>query len=345
MEDFSGNGATGSTKSWEAGFAKTAEQPEIAKKFGKEERNGMEDHKESTSNDYMIRGIAGNDEIRCFAVTGRNLVERARDAHGTSPVATAALGRTMLGALMMSDMLKNDDDLLTVRFDGDGPLGSIVVTADHHGNVKGYVQQPLVMLPLKADGHLDVGRAVGKGTLTVIRDLDMKNTYNGQIAIHSGEIADDLTHYFAESEQIPSSVGLGVLVDTDHTVRKAGGFLIQLMPFASEETIRRLEKNLSSIRYVTEMLEDGMTPEDMLREALRGFDDLRITDETKVQFHCNCSRERVSRALSLLGEKELTSMIEEKKPVELSCSFCGRKYAFSVAELEKIREKQRKKEG
>ena len=332
-------------KNMEDACKQMARRPEAAWEIGsdREERNGMEDQKKNNSEDYMIRGIAGNDEIRCFAVTGRNLVEKARDAHGTSPVATAALGRTMLGALMMSDMLKNDDDLLTVRFDGDGPLGSIVVTADHHGNVKGYVQQPLVMLPLKADGHLDVGRAVGKGTLTVIRDLDMKNTYNGQIAIHSGEIADDLTHYFAESEQIPSSVGLGVLVDTDHTVKKAGGFLIQLMPFASEETIRRLEKNLSSIRYVTEMLEDGMTPEDMLREALRGFDDLRITDETKVQFHCNCSRERVSRALSLLGEKELTSMIEEKKPVELSCSFCGRKYAFSVAELEKIRENVRNK--
>ena len=303
----------------------------------------MEEQKVNNSNDYMIRGIAGNNEIRCFAVTGRDLVEKAREANGTSPGATAARGRTMMGALMMSDMLKNDDDLLTIRFDGDGPLGSIVVTADHHGNVKGYVQQPLVMLPLKADGHLDVGRAVGKGTLTVIRDLDMKDTYNGQIAIHSGEIADDLTHYFAESEQIPSSVGLGVLVDTDHTVKKAGGFLIQLMPFASEETISRLEKNLSSIRYVTEMLEDGMTPEDMLREALKGFDDLRITDKTKVQFHCNCSRDRVSRALSLLGEKELTLMIEEKKPVELSCSFCGRKYAFSVAELEEILEKIRSK--
>lgn len=297
----------------------------------------MEEQKNRKQNDYMIRGIAANNEIRCFAITGRDLVDKARLSHGTSPVATAALGRTMMGALMMSDMLKNDDDLLTIRFDGDGPLGSIVVTADHHGNVKGYVQQPLVMLPLKADGHLDVGRAVGKGTLTVIRDLDLKDTYNGQIAIHSGEIADDLTHYFAESEQIPSSVGLGVLVDTDHTVKKAGGFLIQLMPFASDETISRLENNLSAIRYVTEMLEDGMTPEDMLREALNGFDDLRITDTTEVQFFCNCSRDRVSRALALLGDEELTSMISDQKPVELSCSFCGRKYAFSVAELEQIK--------
>lgn len=297
----------------------------------------MEEQKNRKQNDYMIRGIAANNEIRCFAITGRDLVDKARASHGTSPVATAALGRTMMGALMMSDMLKNDEDLLTIRFDGDGPLGAIVVTADHHGNVKGYVQQPLVMLPLKADGHLDVGRAVGKGTLTVIRDLDLKDTYNGQIAIHSGEIADDLTHYFAESEQIPSSVGLGVLVDTDHTVKKAGGFLIQLMPFASDETISRLEKNLSSIRYVTEMLEDGMTPEDMLREALNGFDDLRITDTTEVQFFCNCSRDRVSRALALLGDEELTSMIRDQKPVEFSCSFCGRKYEFSVAELEHIK--------
>ena len=287
--------------------------------------------------DYMIRGIAANDEIRCFAVTGRELVDQARAAHGTSPVATAALGRTMMGALMMSDMLKNEDDLLTIRFDGDGPLGAIVVTADHHGNVKGYVQQPLVMLPLKADGHLDVGGAVGKGTLTVIRDMGMENAYNGQIAIHSGEIADDLTHYFAESEQIPSSVGLGVLVDTDLSVKKAGGFLIQLMPFASEETISRLEQNLSSIRYVTDMMEDGLSPEDMLREALAGFDDLKITDKTPVQFHCNCSRDRVSRALMLIGKEELTSMIEEAKPVELSCQFCGSKYSFSTAELEEIR--------
>ena len=287
--------------------------------------------------DYMIRGIAANNEIRCFAVTGRDLVEKARVSHGTSPVATAALGRTMMGALMMSDMLKNDDDLLTIRFDGDGPLGSIVVTGDRHGNVKGYVQQPLVMLPLKADGHLDVGGAVGKGMLTVIRDLDMKNSYNGQIAIHSGEIADDLTHYFAESEQIPSSVGLGVLVDTDYTVKKAGGFLIQLMPFASEETISRLETNLNAIPYVTDMMEAGLTPEGMLEKVLNGFDDLRITDKMPVQFHCNCSRDRVRRALALIGADELKSMIAEGKPAELSCQFCGQKYTFSTQELEEIR--------
>ena len=198
--------------------------------------------------DYMIRAIAANDEIRAFAVTSRNLVEEARKAHNTSPLATAALGRTMSAAVMMNDMLKNEDDLLTLQFNGDGPLGQITVTADHHGNVKGFVQHTDVKLPLKADGHLDVGRGVGKGTLTVIRDLDDGKTYNGQVEIHSGEIADDITHYFAESEQVPSSVGLGVLVDTDRTVRKAGGFIIQLMPFTSDETIDKLEKNLKKIR-------------------------------------------------------------------------------------------------
>lgn len=289
-------------------------------------------------NDYLIRGIAANNEIRCFAVAGTALTETARLSHQTTPVATAALGRSMMGALMMSDMLKNDGDLITLRFDGDGPLGSIVVTADRRGNVKGYVQNPFVELPLKADGHLDVGGAVGKGMLSVIRDLDMKNTYNGQIAIHSGEIADDLTHYFAESEQIPSSVGLGVLVNTDCSVKQAGGFLIQLMPFASEKTISQLEENLQAIPYVTDMMEDGLTPEGMLAAALKGFDDLRITDTMPVQFHCNCSRERVERALSLLGEPELTSMIRENRPFDLSCQFCGRQYHFSCPELEKIRD-------
>lgn len=286
--------------------------------------------------DYMIRAIAANEQIRAFAVTSRNLAEEARKAHGTAPVATAALGRTLTGALMMSEMLKNDKDLITLIFDGDGPLGKITVTADHHGNVKGYVEHPLVELPLKADGHLDVGGAVGKGTLTVIRDLDLKNTYNGQIAIHSGEIADDLTHYFAESEQIPSSVGLGVLVDTDRTVKHAGGFLIQLMPFAEDRTIDRLEKNLRAIPYVTDMLDEGLSPEDMLKRVLDGFDVTFTSGQVPVQFHCNCSRGKVSRALLLIGEDELRAMIAENHPAELNCQFCGKKYHFSVAELEKL---------
>lgn len=288
--------------------------------------------------DYMIRAIAADKQIRAFAVTGRELVEKARGAHGTSPVATAALGRTMCGALMMSDMLKNEKDLLTLQFAGDGPLGKIVVTADHNGNVKGYVDNPLVVLPLKPDGHLNVGGAVGKGTLTVIRDLDLKNSYNGQIPIYSGEIAEDLTHYFAESEQIPSSVGLGVLVDTDMTVRQAGGFIVQLMPFAQEETIAKLEENLKAFGYVTDRMEEGATPEIMLQKVLEGFD-VEITEKIPVQFKCNCSRERVEAALMLLGKKELTEMIDDGKEIELSCHFCGAKYTFSTDELVRIREK------
>ena len=288
--------------------------------------------------DYMIRAIAADKQIRAFAVTGRELVEKARGAHGTSPVATAALGRTMCGALMMSDMLKNEKDLLTLQFAGDGPLGKIVVTADHNGNVKGYVDNPLVVLPLKPDGHLNVGGAVGKGTLTVIRDLDLKNSYNGQIPIYSGEIAEDLTHYFAESEQIPSSVGLGVLVDTDMSVRQAGGFIVQLMPFAREETIAKLEENLKAFGYVTDRMEEGATPEIMLQKVLEGFD-VEITEKIPVQFKCNCSWERVEAALMLLGKKELTEMIDDGKEIELSCHFCGAKYTFSTDELVRIREK------
>ena len=287
--------------------------------------------------DYLIRRMAGNNELRCCAVTSKWLVEEARMAHGTSPVASAALGRTMSGALLMSDLLKGDDDLMTVRFDGDGPLGAVVVTAGRHGDVKGYVQNPQVWLPLKADGHLDVGRAVGKGMLTVIRDLDGENSYTGQTAIRTGEIAEDLTWYFAESEQVPSSVGLGVLVDTDQTIRKAGGFLIQLMPYASDETIDRLEQNLGSIRSVTDMLEDGLAPEQMLGEVLRGFDDLAIVERMPVRFRCNCSRDRVEQALMLIGEVELKELIRAGQGASLSCQFCGKQYYFGTSELEKIR--------
>lgn len=288
------------------------------------------------SEDYMVRAMAAGEEIRAFAVTSRNLAEEARTAHGTAPVCTAALGRTLSGALMMSDMLKDKDACLTVRFDGDGPIGGITVTADNNGNVKGYVKNPLVTLPLKADGHLDVGGAVGRGTLTVIRDMDREHTYNGQVAIHSGEIADDLTHYFAESEQVPSIVGLGVLVDTDHSVKHAGGFIVQLMPFASEETISHLEKNAQKLEYVTDMMERGLSPEEMLGQVLDGFD-VEFTGTKPVQWYCNCSRERVERALKLIGKEELDSMIADGKDVELTCQFCGKHYSFTPDQLRFIR--------
>ena len=292
------------------------------------------------NHDYMVRAIAAGEQIRAFAVTSRDLVEEARQAHNTSPIATAALGRTMSGALMMADMLKGDQDLLTIQIDGDGPLQGITVTADNQGNVKGYVINPFVILPPEANGHLNVGGGVGRGTLTVIRDLDLKNTYSGQVELYSGEIAEDLTHYFAESEQIPSSVGLGVLMNHDNTVKRAGGFIIQLMPFASDEVIDRLEENLRKFGYVTDVLDDGNSPEDMLRLALDGFD-VEITDRRPVQFHCNCDRERVERALLLIGEEELTDIIDKGEPIELSCQFCGKKYPFSLIELARIRDELR----
>ena len=285
----------------------------------------------------MIRAVAAGEELRAFAVTSRNLVEEARKAHGTTPLATAALGRTMSAALMMAYMLKGEDDLLTILIDGDGPLGGIVATADSHGGVKGYVKNPWVILPAKEDGHLNVGAGVGRGLLTVIRDLDMKNTYSGQVDLCSGEIAEDLTRYFAESEQTPSSVGLGVLVNEDLSVREAGGFLIQVMPFASEETIARLEKNLQDIPYVTDMMRKNMGPEDLLARALQGFD-LFVTERRPVRFYCNCSRDRTDRALLLLGEKELYEMEKQPEGTDLRCQFCGKKYHYAPAELRALRE-------
>jgi len=298
--------------------------------------------------DYMIRAMAAGEQFRAFAVTSRNLVEEARKAHRTSPIATAALGRTMSAALMMAYMLKGEDDLLTIQIDSDGPLKGIVVTADSRGGVKGYVKNPLVVLPAKDDGHLNVGAAVGKGTLTVIRDLDMKNTYTGQIDLHSGEIAEDITHYFAESEQIPSSVGLGVLINKDISVREAGGFIVQVMPFATDETVAKLEENLKNIPHVTDMMRDGAGPEDLLERALAGFD-VEITDRRDVAFRCNCTRERTDRALLLLGEDELSELMMQKDGTSLQCQFCGKKYHYSPAQLlslkeELVSQKIRKKE-
>ena len=294
-------------------------------------------------NDYMIRAMAAGEELRAFAVTSRNLVEEARVAHGTTPLATAALGRTMSAALMMAYMLKNDDDLLTIQIDGDGPIGGIVVTADNHGTVKGFVRNPLVLLPLKPDGHLDVGGGVGKGTLTVIRDLDLKNTYNSQIELYSGEIAEDITHYFAESEQIPSTVGLGVLVHEDHSVWEAGGFIIQVMPFASDETISRLEENMKDIPYVTDMLREGKTPEDLLARALQGFD-IEITEKKPVKFYCNCSRERTDKALILLDDVELDQIEAQEEGTNLTCHFCGKSYHYTpedIRELKRIKHQKK----
>ena len=292
--------------------------------------------------DYMIRATAANAQVRAFAVTSKDIAEYARKAHDLSPVAAAALGRSMSAALMMADMLKGPSDLLTIQIDGDGPIGRILVTADNNGGVKGYVQNHKVYLPNNAYGHLNVGGAVGRGTLTVIRDMGMKDPYVGQTAIQTGEIAEDITYYYAVSEQIPSSVGLGVLVNTkENRVMEAGGFIVQLMPFAEEETIAALEKNLGGIEAVTKMLSAGDTPEMMLEKVLKGLDPV-ITDRMPVEFRCNCGKERYERALVLLGRDEMQKIVDDGEPVEIECQFCGKKYAFTPEELKEVLRKTEK---
>ena len=285
--------------------------------------------------DYVVRATAAEGYIRAFAATTRDLTERARALHNTSPVATAALGRLLTAGAMMGLMMKGDKDILTIQIKGDGPLGGLTVTADSKGRVKGYADQPAVLIPANSRGKLDVGGAIGKGYLTVIKDLGLKEPYSGRVELQTGEIGDDLTYYFAASEQVPSSVGLGVLMEKNNTVRQAGGFILQLMPGTSEEIIGKLEEKLRTVTSVTDMLEEGCTPE-MILERLLGDLELEINDRAPAEFFCNCSRDRVAKALISIGEKELTSMIKEGKPVELVCHFCSRKYQFSVAELEEM---------
>ncbi len=287
--------------------------------------------------DYMVRATAADAQIRAFACTARETAERARQAHNTSPVVTAALGRALCGGVMMGAMLKGEKDLITLQIKGDGPMGGLTVTADSRGNVKGYANVPDVILPAKPNGKLDVAGAVGGGSLKVIRDMGIKDPYVGQTELQTGEIAEDLTYYFAASEQIPSSVGLGVLMDRDNTVRRAGGFIIQLMPFAEEAVTEQLEQNLEKIHSVTELLDMGRTPEQILELLLEGFS-VEFTERTPVCFHCNCSREKVGKVLAGLGKDELESMIEEGKEIEVNCHFCNTNYTFSVEELREIYE-------
>lgn len=285
--------------------------------------------------DHIIRATAAGGQVRAFASTTRDLVERARAGHNTSPVATAALGRLLTAAGMMGSMMKGEKDLLTIRIRGDGPIGGLTVTADPLGNVKGYAVHPQVMLPPNAEGKLDVGGAIGAGTLSVIMDIGMKEPYVGQTALVSGEIAEDLTYYYATSEQTPSSVGLGVLMNRDNTVRQAGGFMIQMMPGASEATAAAIEEKLAEVTSVTALLDAGQTPEDILRTLLGGLG-LEITGRLGTRFRCTCDRARVERALIGIGEKELSEMIAEGKPVEAGCQFCGKKYIFQTEELKEL---------
>ena len=282
--------------------------------------------------DYIVRATAADASIRAFAITSRDLVETAREDHNTSPIMTAALGRLLSGGAMMGTMLKNDKDLLTLQIQCSGPAKGLTVTADAHGNVKGFASNPVVELPPNADGHLNVGGALDLGILSVIKDMGLKEPYVGQCQLQTGEIAEDLTYYFATSEQVPSSVGVGVLMDKGNTVRQAGGFIIQLMPFTSDEVIDRLEAKLSEVKSVTSMLDDGMTPEQILEELLGEFG-LEINDTLPTKYHCNCSRERIEKALISIGKKDLQEMIDDGEPIEVGCQFCNKKYQVTVDEL------------
>ena len=285
--------------------------------------------------DYIVRAIAADSQIRAFAAVTTETVETARKDHNTSPVATAALGRLLTAGTMMGVMMKGDKDILTLQVKGDGLLQGITVTADSKGRVKGYVGEPEVIIPANSRGKLDVAGAVGNGFLLVIKDMGLKEPYVGQVALQTGEIAEDLTYYFAASEQVPSAVGLGVLMNKDNTVRQAGGFIVQVMPFAEESTIAKLEENVQKIQSVTTLLEQGHTPESLLEQVLDGFD-IEINDTIPTEFYCNCSKERVEKALISIGRKELNEMIQEGKEVELNCHFCNTNYTFSVEELKEI---------
>lgn len=285
--------------------------------------------------DYIIRATAANAQIRAFAATTRELVETARAAHNTSPVVTAALGRLLTAGAMMGTMLKGEKDLLTLQVKGDGPMQGMTVTADAAGYVKGYANVPDVVIPANAVGKLDVAGAVGAGFLSVIRDMGLKEPYVGQTELQTGEIAEDLTYYFAASEQVPSSVGLGVLMEKDNTVKQAGGFIVQLMPYAEDSVIDRLEENLKKVTSVTSLLDEGKSPKELLEIILDGFD-LEITDTIPACFYCGCGKERVEKALISIGRKELQDMIDDGREIEVNCHFCGKNYTFSVEELKEL---------
>ena len=286
-------------------------------------------------NDYIIRASAAENQIRAFAATTKGFVEHARSIHNTSPVATAALGRLLTAGSMMGSMMKGEEDILTLQIKGSGPIGGLTVTADSKGNVKGYAYHPEAILPANDKGKLDVGGVVGAGILSVIKDLGLKEPYTGQTHLVSGEIAEDIAYYYATSEQVPSVVALGVLMNKENTVRQAGGFIIQLMPFAEDTVIDRLEKKVSEITSITSLLDQEMSPE-MILEYILGDFGLEIMDKLPVAFECNCTKKKVEKAIISIGHKEINEMIEEDKPIEVNCHFCNTHYHFSVEELKNI---------
>ncbi len=290
--------------------------------------------------DYIVRATAADGQVRGFAATTRQMAEYARSVHNTSPVATAALGRLLCAGSMMGAMMKGEKDILTLQIKCNGPIGGLTVTADSQARVKGYVNNPEVMLPPNSKGKLDVGGALDMGILSVIKDMGLKEPYVGQTQLVSGEIAEDLTYYFASSEQVPSSVALGVLMNKDNTVKRAGGFIIQLMPFAEEAVISSLEKKIGELHSITELLDREMTPEQILEHMLGDFG-LQIVDTIPTSFSCNCSKERVEKAIVSIGKKDIQEMIEDNEPIEVNCHFCNTSYCFSVEELKEIVKRSR----
>lgn len=291
--------------------------------------------KEMNSKDYIVRATAANDAVRAFAITSREMVEEARVMHETSPIVTAALGRMLSAGAMMGVMLKSENDLLTLQIRGDGEMQGITVTANSQGFVKGFPNVPVVMLPPK-NGKLDVGGAIFPGYLRVIKDMGLKEPYVGTVDLQTGEIAEDITYYFAVSEQTPSTVGLGVLMNKDNTVNCAGGFIVQLLPDCPDEVIDKLEENLKTLPSVTDMISSGLTPETMLEKVLEGFD-VDIMDKMPTGFKCDCSKSRVERSLASLGKEDMDSIISDGKPVEVKCQFCNKKYNFTIDEIIALR--------
>lgn len=289
--------------------------------------------------DCIVRGNSMDGSVRVFAAVTTDLVNEAFRIHRTFPTATAALGRTLTAAAIMGTHLKNDTDSVTIQFCGDGPIGNIIAVTDSSSRVRGYVTNPFLQLPLNENGKLDVAKAVGKGYLNIVRDLSMKEPYTGQVPIVSGEIAEDITYYYAKSEQVPTAMGLGVLVDKDHSVLCSGGFMIQLMPEATEETAIKLEEILKDLPSVTQMIQDGMTAEDIFFRVTDGFDMLMENKTITPKYECKCSHERMEKALISIGKEELQSIIDEQGEAELTCQFCDRKYTFSKDELQELMER------
>ena len=282
--------------------------------------------------DIIISGMAADSQVRFYCAYTKDLVEQARSIHNTSPVATAALGRLLTAGTIMGNMCKNETDVLTLQIQCSGPIGGLTVTANGKAQVKGYVNHPEILLPASDKGKLDVGKALDLGILSVIKDLGLKEPYVGQTNLVTGEIAEDLTYYFATSEQIPTSVALGVLMNKNNTVKHAGGFIIQMMPFAEESLITTLENRLNDFQSITTLMEQGLSPKDMMNKLFDGYD-ISFHASVIPTYHCDCSKDKVYRAVMSIGKKEIEEIIADNKPIEVNCQFCDKHYIFDIDEL------------